>query len=169
LLLPAEKLCRVRSQRLRKTKKPTRNVRVILVAEDEDDDFLLLEYAYRDTGLPHKLRRVLDGRHLVQYLQNCTDGCDPELFPRPDLLLLDLKMPGMGGFEVLHWLRRSLQWSKLPVVILSGSDEDRDRQKALALGARAYFVKAIKLEETQQMLKIVCEQWLQDAALSLGK
>jgi len=130
---------------------------------------VLLQYAYGGTGLPHKLLRVYDGGHLVQYLLSCDDAGDAQPPPKPDILLLDLKMPGMGGFEVLHWLRRSRQWSKLPVVILSGSDVDRDRQKALALGARAYFVKAIKLEETQQMLKIVCEQWLQDGALSRHK
>jgi chemotaxis family two-component system sensor histidine kinase/response regulator PixL len=73
-------------------------------------------------------------------------------------------MPGMDGFQVLEWLRASPEWSKLPVVVLSGSNLDCDRQTARDLGARAYYVKPIKHEETQAMLKAICDEWLKDGA-----
>jgi CheY-like chemotaxis protein len=149
---------------LNKTKKESRPARVILVAEDEDDDFLLLHFAYGCTGLPHTLRRVISGSHVIQYLQACTDGSDQQTFPRPDLLLLDLKMPHMDGVEVLQWLRRSREWSNLPVVVLCGSNMDGVRETARHLGARASYTKAIELKDTQAMLKAICDEWLGNGA-----
>jgi len=75
------------------------------------------------------------------------------LHPLPALLLLDLKMPRMDGFEVLAWLATRLDFKDLPVVVLSSSSDDSDIQKARQLGAREYFIKPHALSDLVTMLK----------------
>lgn len=133
---------------------------VILVAEDGHDDFILLQFVYLQTDLLHKLHWVKNGRGVVDYLQSGTRNGDAKAFSRPGLLLLDLKMPEMNGFEVLQWLRNSAEWSNLPVVVHSGSDLPQDRKKASDLGARAYYAKSCTLKDTEQMLRHICGEWL---------
>jgi CheY-like chemotaxis protein len=132
----------------------------ILVAEDNSNDFKLLNHAYSRTGLPHRLQRVGDGLEVVSYLEGLPPFRDRRTFPLPDLLLLDLDMPGMYGFQVLEWLRNSPEWSKLPVVVLSCSNSDHDREKAYELGARAFYTKDASLDDTQEMLLTICRDWL---------
>jgi len=121
---------------------------------------MLLEFAYSRTGLRHTLQRASNGFEVTAQLQNLDPYGDRRLFPPADLLLLDLKMPGMNGFDVLEWLHKSPWWSKLPVVVLSGSDIKSDRDRSLALGARAFYTKTVALKQTQEMLTTVCHDWL---------
>jgi len=112
----------------------------ILHVEDDSDDAFFVTHAFRK-GLPEcVVRRVNDGRAAINYLEGAGEFATPGN-PKADIVLLDLKMPGVDGFEVLEWIRGRPQLKSLQVVVLSGSSVAKDKDLAFQLGANAYFVK----------------------------
>ena len=103
-------------------------------------------------AVPFQLFELEDGRQAIDFLGHTGPFSDPASSPRPDLLLLDLKMPGTDGFEVLEWLRENPQHSPLQVVVLSGSEMEKDIQRAKDLGASAYLAKPPKAEHLVPLL-----------------
>jgi CheY-like chemotaxis protein len=135
-------------------------VRPILAAEDEETDRFILNLAFERAKLPHPVVTVRSGRECVDYLSGVGSFVDRPLHSLPALLLLDLKMPGMHGFEVLEWLATRPEFKDLPVVVLSSSSDASDIQKALQLGARDYIVKPHSLDELVKVLQQLHERWL---------
>ena len=90
----------------------------------------------------------------MEYLSNNGRFSDREQYPKPDMIFLDLKMSGLGGFEVLSWIRRDKRLT-VPVAMLTSSPEDLDRKRARELGADCYLLKP----PTQAMLRSCCEQF----------
>ncbi|MDB6025418.1 MAG: histidine kinase [Verrucomicrobiales bacterium] len=132
---------------------------VVLYAEDEDDARVLLTRAFLKGGVNAvELVQVNDGSEVVRYLSGEGQYADRTNFPLPHLLLLDLKMPRLSGFDVLEYLRKHPQFQTFPVVVFSFSDNEADVKKAHDLGCHFYvikpgvfgtlveFVKAIELE-----------------------
>ena len=119
----------------------------ILLAEDDPNDVLLLERAFRKAGLGECLRVVCDGEQAVDYLAGRGTYADRERFPLPFMLLLDLKMPGIDGFGVLQWLRAQPALKQLLVVVLTSSNLQADVDRAYGLGANSYLIKPIEFEE----------------------
>lgn len=119
--------------------------RTVLLVEDSDDDAFFFEHAFTRARVPAQLVRVSDGSQAVAYLDRishaATEGAALTVF-------LDLKMPGLSGFEVLEWIRnRKLS---LDITVLSGSDDQSDMARAKALGARRYLVKPITAAQLEQ-------------------
>ena len=111
----------------------------ILVAEDSQSDIDILEWAFTKAGVEVRLEFVRDGQEAVEYLEKVESGQLSVGFPA--LLLLDLKMPRMSGFEVLKWLQ-TVPASRRPIVVVfTASDVPEDVRRALDLGARSYLVK----------------------------
>lgn len=131
----------------------------ILVAEDEETDVLLLRLAFKKAGLATELIVAQDGREVVEYLEP-----DPQVDgagrPLPGVLLLDLKMPRMGGFEVLDWLRGQPRLKELPVLIFSSSNHELDVEKALEMGAREYLVKPHSIQDLVTLLRDVHDRYI---------
>jgi CheY-like chemotaxis protein len=110
----------------------------VLYAEDEEDDIFFMRQAFTRSGREHTLHVVENGAQAIAFLR----GEPPyHQMPRPDVVLLDLNMPLVSGFEVLFWIRRRSAFSALPVFIFSSSSFEEDREKARVLGATGYFVK----------------------------
>jgi len=130
----------------------TAHAPVILAAEDEEDDRFLLQVAFARGKLTHTLVTVCDGKECVDYLSGAGAYADRARHPLPVLLLLDLKMPRMHGFEVLKWLATRPEFKELPVFVLSSSSDDADIEKARRLGARDYFVKPHVLDDLVKIL-----------------
>lgn len=120
---------------------------IILHVEDSDDDAFLLERALSRAGVYSRLHRVGDGRQAVEYLSGTGLFTNREAHPLPSLVLLDLKLPQLDGFEVLSWARSQAELEHLPVFILSSSDMPEDVARARELGAQAYFVKSARFED----------------------
>jgi CheY-like chemotaxis protein len=137
----------------------------ILAAEDQECAALLLQKAFDAVGLPHRLVIVEDGQCAVDYLEGVSPYNDRTQNPLPGLVLLDLKMPRMNGFEVLDWLRKSREFNTLPVVVLSASPQESDIKRAKELGAREYLVKPLGFHELTVMLRDVAARWLAEEAL----
>jgi CheY-like chemotaxis protein len=116
--------------------------RTILVADDTADEIFFLSRALEKSGLNCSLVAVKDGEEAVTYLSKEQP---------PNLLLLDLNMPKMDGFEVLQWIKDKPKLRELPVVVFSSSDREEDRSRALELGAQDYIVKTARQDELKRM------------------
>src|SRR5882672_5192698 len=132
----------------------------VLVAEDNPDEVYLLRRAFRRAGLPHEIIEVRDGVATIEYLKGTPPFNDRARYPLPRLLLLDLKMPKVNGFEVLAWLETRQEFSSLPAVVLSCSVFQGDSQKALDLGAREFLTKPYDMEELVTLVEGLHERWL---------
>lgn len=131
----------------------------ILVAEDEETDVLLLRIALKKAAVPVELIVARDGQEVVEYLDS---GRAPNgsSHPFPGLLLLDLKMPRMGGFEVLEWLGSRAMYKNLPVVIFSSSTHESDIKRAREMGARDYVVKPHDMQNLVGILRELHSKYL---------
>src|SRR5579859_3058779 len=107
---------------------------LILAAEDEETDRLLLLIALQQAGLTNPLTFVCDGQEAIQYLAGDAPYTNRAIHPLPGLLLLDLKMPRLTGFDVLEWLACRPELAYLPVVVLSSSSLQTDLDRARQLG-----------------------------------
>jgi len=113
----------------------------ILVVEDDEDDLFAFKRAMKKAGITLPLYTVSNGQEAIDYLSGAGSFADRSRFPLPSQIFLDLKIPLVNGFSVLTWIRQSAHFADLHVVVLSGSDEVSDHERATQLGARAYLVK----------------------------
>ena len=132
----------------------------ILNVEDDSNDALLLQQACRKAAVNSKLVSVNDGDEAIAYLEGEHEFGNRTRFPLPDLMLLDLKLPRLSGFQVLVWLRENEKWRHLPVIVLSSSIHDADVRRAYALGANSYLVKPVAFESLVQIVKMIHQYWL---------
>jgi CheY-like chemotaxis protein len=138
----------------------------ILVADDDQNDIFFLKRAFQKAGLPHSIVEVSDGQSAVDYLSGKAPFANRAQHPLPDLLLLDLKMPRMTGFEVLAWLQTQPQLDQMPVVVLSGSNQPRDIEHVQRLGASDYKVKPVEFDELLNLVRHLDERWLRTTSRS---
>ena len=129
--------------------KPT----AVLHVEDDPNDAFLLKHALRKADLPLEIQHVVDGQQAIDYLSGTGNFSDRTHFPLPRLVLLDLKLPLLNGFEVLAWARSHSEFLALPVFVLSSSDLPEDISEAKRLGADDFFVKTHTFEDVIQALK----------------
>ena len=134
---------------------------VILLAEDREDDILLVQRAFKRAFITNPLHIVRDGEQAIAYLGGVGRYTNREEYPLPDLLLLDLKMPRMDGFEVLKWIQLHPELSSLRVVVLTSSDNIRDVNTAYQLGANSFMVKPMDFEDVVHLSKTLANYWLQ--------
>src|SRR5579862_6656754 len=132
----------------------------ILLAKDNEDYALLLQRAIRSANIDANLQVVPDGREAVNYLAGEEPYDDRTRHPFPKLVLLDLKMPRMDGFEVLSVVRQKLGFTRLPVIVLTHSDNPADIKRAYELGATSYFRKPDSLEGLDEMIHVLHAYWL---------
>lgn len=136
------------------------NGRLVLYAEDEEADRMFMEIAFRKAGLARALRTVNDGLQAKDYLAGSGAYADRSQHPPPTLLLLDLNMPMLGGFEVLAWMKTEPELTSLPVIIFTSSAREEDRARAMTLGVSGYMEKPLTMEGFGQVVQKVREQWL---------
>jgi len=132
----------------------------VLYVEDSTDDFVLLKLASRKCGTPFSLQHAEDGEQAIAYLSGTGVYADREEHPFPDLVLLDLKLPRLDGFEVLQWIRQNPNTRSLPVVVLAGSTFRADVRRALELGANSYATKPGTFSELEVLLDQMGDVWL---------
>lgn len=128
---------------------------MILLVEDNVDDEVLALRALRKSKVSDEVVVVRDGQEALDFLF----GQAPER-PRPRLILLDLNLPRVSGLEVLRQLRAHQGTALLPVVVLTTSDEDRDRLESYQLGANSYVKKPIDYRDFTEMMKLLSDFWL---------
>jgi len=115
--------------------------RPILLVEDREDDVFLVRRAFEKAYLLNPLQVVRNGEEAVAYLKGEGTYANRAGYPLPSLILLDLKLPGMDGFDVLRWIRQEPNFGSLPVIVLTSSEQIRDVNRAYQLGANSFLVK----------------------------
>jgi CheY-like chemotaxis protein len=133
---------------------------VILLAEDNDDDVIMMKRAFKKANFLNPLHVVEDGEQAIAYLKGEGKYASREEYPLPSLLLLDLKMPRKNGFDVLEWVRQQSGLSSLRVVVLTSSDEIRDVNRAYQLGANSFLVKPLDFSEFVRMTEALKGYWI---------
>ncbi len=131
-----------------------------MLAEDDENDVLLIRRAFARGGLANPLCVVRDGDEAICYLSGTGKYTNREEFPFPDLLLLDLKMPGADGLAVLQWVRQRYSSHHLRIVVLTASENLRDVSSAYRLGADSFLVKPFEFEDAVELARLVRSHWL---------
>jgi len=126
----------------RKDSKPL----LILHVEDDENDAILFRKACERAGLPAQTFRVDAADQARSYLLGEGIYADRILYPLPHIIVLDLKMPRMDGFEFLKWLRHEEKFAAIPVLVFTASISREDKSRALAEGASSFFIKPASFE-----------------------
>lgn len=136
------------------------NHRTILLVEDNPQDEMLTLRALRKVNLANHVDVVRDGQQALDYLNGVGDFAARAGSPLPAVVLLDLNLPRIGGLEVLQRLRNDERTRLLPVVILTSSDEDRDRMRSYEHGANSYVRKPLDFGEFAETVARLGVYWL---------
>ncbi len=131
----------------------------VLIAEDEPNDAILLRYALERCNISAQIQIVSNGAEVMDYFKREGKFADQGLFSFPTIMFLDLKMPGMNGFDVLEWVKHHPEFRVIPTIILSASAQDRDIWSAYALGANSYMVKPCLFEDLATLVKLAFDYW----------
>jgi DNA-binding response OmpR family regulator len=127
------------------------------MVEDDSDFAVLTRRAFAKAEVSISLTVVGDGEAAIGYVEGVLGN-------PPALVLLDLKLPKLSGFEVLRWIRKQDSLSKLPVIVLTSSGQDRDREEAKALGASDFCVKPVGFADLVALVRDVSHRWLGNSA-----
>ena len=138
----------------------------ILIADDDEDDRLMLRDALREARMESDLRFVSDGVELLDYLHR--RGRHGNDAPRPGLILLDLNMPRMDGREALAAIKGDPALRSIPVVVLTTSKDARDVASSYDLGVNAFITKPVTYLGLVEVMKVVARFWLEIVDLPPG-
>ena len=133
---------------------------VILLAEDDPNDVLLIQRAFQRNHVANPVQVVRDGEEALAYLSGQAPFADRERHPLPVLMLMDLKMPRKSGLEVLEWVRQQPGLKRLPIIVLTSSNQSPDINRAYELGANSYLVKPAGFDSLLGLVKNVDMYWL---------
>jgi CheY-like chemotaxis protein len=125
----------------------------ILLADDDENDVLLVKIAFARAGLAKRIIVVDDGEKVLQYLKGEAPYSDRAFYPLPQLLLLDLSLPRLSGLEVLAWLQTWPGSKQMPAIALSGSCDNAILKRAHDLGAFSFLQKRAEISELALALK----------------
>lgn len=134
----------------------------ILLVEDNPVDARLLEAYFGDAATKYNLHVVRSGEEALSFLYN---GVEFTNAPRPDVVLLDLHLPEMTGFDVLAAIKNHQHLKDVPVIVLTGSTSDEDIQRAYALQANCYLTKPTDPADFAKLMEAIDSFWLQRAKL----
>jgi CheY-like chemotaxis protein len=138
---------------------PNRRAEILLV-EDSDDDADLTVRALRRNNVVNDVVRVTDGVEALDYLAATGSFAHRDRSDLPELILLDLKLPRLSGLDVLEELGHNGIGAQVPIVVLTSSIEERDLERAYALGANSYVQKPVDFEQFSQAVSTIGMYWL---------
>ncbi|MBE9200967.1 MULTISPECIES: response regulator [unclassified Nodularia (in: cyanobacteria)] len=139
----------------------------ILMADDDEDDRILVREALLESQLPIDLHIVSNGEELLNYLYNRGLYTDKSQAPRPGLILLDLNMPLKSGLEVLEDIKTDAILRSIPVIVLSTSNDKEDIYHTYNLGASSFITKPVTFAALVEMIKSIGKYWFQIVQLPL--
>ena len=131
-----------------------------MLAEDDPNDVLLIQRAFQRNHVANPVQVVRDGDEALAYLRGQAPFADRERHPLPVLMLMDLKMPRKSGLEVLEWVRQQPGLKRLPIIVLTSSNQSPDINRAYELGANSYLVKPAGFDSLLDLVKNLDMYWL---------
>jgi CheY-like chemotaxis protein len=132
----------------------------ILLVEDNEDHAELVRRALAEHRVANRIRHLSDGQMALDYLFRRGPFEDPASSPRPHVVLLDLRLPRVDGLEVLAVVKTDPDLRRIPVVVLTTSDAERDLARAYASHANSYLVKPVGFESFQKLMEDFGFYWL---------
>ena len=132
----------------------------ILLVEDNRMDVELTLDAFKEARLANTVTVARNGQEALDYLFGRGEFADRDAHPLPNLVLLDLKLPGIDGFEVLRQLKATPILKRLPVVVLTSSKEEGDRALSYDIGANSYLVKPLSFEGFLEVVAKIADYWI---------
>jgi len=132
----------------------------ILIVEDNEDHAILIKKALRENGLVNDLQVVTTGEQALDYMLRRGEYSDPAVSPRPGLILLDLKLPGIDGIEVLKTIKEHAQLRLIPVVMLTTSASDSEVVASYSCGVNSYIQKPVDFAKFVDTVKGLRMYWL---------
>jgi two-component system, chemotaxis family, response regulator Rcp1 len=135
----------------------------ILLAEDNEFDVHVTVAAFRDARVPNRLHCVTDGEAVLAFLKHTGEHSQA---PRPDLILLDLNLPKMDGFQVLETIKADPDLKNIPVVVVSGNIHEGDIKRAYELQASSFLMKPREVDEYFASIRSLKELWFHAASVA---
>jgi len=132
----------------------------ILLVEDEEAHATIVKRNFKDLNLANKINHVTDGQAALDYLYQRNTYSAPLSSPRPELILLDLRLPKIDGLEVLKIIKTDPELMRIPVVIMTTSSAEKDITQAYDNYANSYLVKPLDLQQFMPMLESIGFYWL---------
>ena len=139
----------------------------ILIVEDHAADVTVIKAALRRLNYDLEVQFISDGRLALDYLAGKRPYSERASYPLPHLILLDLSLPKVSGFEILEWVRTEPNLRLTPIIILATSNRKEDIQRAYAFGANSFITKPTELDKLVQDLKLAFDHWLFGQAVPL--
>jgi CheY-like chemotaxis protein len=133
--------------------------KVVLIVEDYEDDAKLLEMLLTGAGVANPVRTVLSAEQAISYLVGGLPYSDRNRYPLPSVIFLDLKLPGIDGFEFLRWLQASPQSQRAFIVVFSATGDLASVQAAYALGANSFLVKPVRPADLENLIACYPNLW----------
>ena len=143
--------------------------RWILLVEDSDTDYETTIRAFKKAKMANPIKRCEDGQEALDYLFQKNQYANPEESPRPELILLDLNLPGIDGREVLQEVKMDLSLRTIPIIVLTTSSDPVDIQKCYQAGANTFIHKPVNLPGFFEAIQRLKDYWFEVALLPVEK
>ena len=131
------------------------NQQTILIVEDNDDDYLFTRRAFKIAQCSNPLHRAHDGQEALDFLRDST----------PSTILLDINMPGLNGYDFLEQRNRVPEFRRIPVIVLTTSDDPQDIAKSYEKGANSYIHKPVTMQGFVEAIARLKDYWFQISLL----
>lgn len=139
--------------------------KLILVVEDSDEDFTALARVLKRTKRNFTIYRACDGEEALDYLYHQGSYADPELYPHPSIILMDLNLPGTDGREILNQVKQDDNLKSIPIVVFTSSNNPKDIQACYLHGANSYMLKPMGIEALKHTIEDFLYYWLEATIL----
>ena len=136
-----------------------KSFQTILIVEDSDDDYMATVRAFKKANIVNPVQRCTNGDQAIDYLLQRGEFTDPDKAPRPNIILLDLNLPGTDGREVLRKIKADPKLQKIPVIVLTTSNAEQDIEQCYAAGANSYVQKPVDLVGFIQSIARLTDYW----------
>ena len=133
---------------------------VILLVEDDPAHAEIVKRNFKASRIVNQMYHVSDGQEALDYLYRREGYIQPDMSPRPGLVLLDLRLPKVDGLEVLKIIKNDPDLKNIPVVILTTSDAETDVARAYDSSANSYLVKPVDFQQFSKLLETIGYYWL---------
>ncbi|MBF2066979.1 MAG: response regulator [Calothrix sp. C42_A2020_038] len=133
----------------------------LLVVEDSNEDFNILKRLMRRLEVQNPIYRCSDGDEVLSYLYHEGVYDNPNLAPRPSVILLDLNLPGVDGRYILERLKKDKTLKEIPIVVFTTSSNPKDIELCYQKGANGYLIKPMNYQKLQNIMRAFVSYWLQ--------
>ncbi|MCF6775615.1 response regulator [Thiotrichales bacterium 19X7-9] len=142
-----------------------RSTAKILVIEDSDEDFYATDRAFKKSGIANPLVRCCDGEEALEYLNKTGRYSEDKDEQLPNVILLDLNLPRLDGREFLTHIKSDIHFKKIPVIVLTTSNDEKDIEHCYAHGANSYIQKPVDLQRFIESIQRLKNYWFEIVVL----